>query len=358
MEPSGSYGDALRHQLRGLGASVYRVGSKRTHDAAELFDAVPSMHDAKAAAVLVRLHLAGLSTPWVESPDGVRALSAALSTLSLHQDHYLRNLNVLEALLARHWPELLEHMTLRSASMLALLSRVGGPCEVAASPSQAQALLHGMSHGLMKPERIAAAVGSASTTLGAPMLVSERQRMQHLAQELHRSLKAYKQAEQQVRELAESMPEVAHLGAVVGMVTAAVLVSEAGSPARYGCAQAYVKALGLNLREKSSGAHQGRPRFTKRGSSRARMVLWLATLRWVKSEPVVRAWYQRKVERDGGRKMAALGGVMRKLAKALYHVGHGEALDVHKLFDCARLGMEAVAGTQSTLANDAMEVAM
>jgi transposase len=86
-----------------------------------------------------------------------------------------------------------------------------------------------------------------------------------------------KHARQQVTELAEAMPEVSHLGAVVGMVTAAVLVSEAGSPARYGCAQAYLKALGLNLREKSSGAHQGRPRFTKRGSSRARMVLWLAT---------------------------------------------------------------------------------
>jgi hypothetical protein len=56
--------------------------------------------------------------------------------------------------------------------------------------------------------------------------------------------------------------------------------------------------------------------------------------------------------------MAALGGVMRKLAKALYHVGHGEALEVHKLFDCERLGLEAVAATQSALANDAMEVAM
>jgi len=358
MEPSGSYGDALRHQLRGLGAAVYRVGSKRTHDAAELFDAVPSMHDAKAAAVLVRLHLSGLSTPWVEPPERVRELSAALSTMSLHQQHYLRNLNVLEALLSRHWPELLEHVDLTSASMLALLSRVGGPCEVSASPAQAQTLLRSMSHGLMKPERIAGAVGSASATLGAPMLASERKRMQHLAEELHRSLKAYKQAKQQVNQLAQDMPEVARLGAVVGMTTAAVLVVETGSPEQFGCAQAYLKALGLNLREKSSGARQGRPTITKRGSSRARMVLWLAAMRWVQSEPVVRAWYQRKAQRDGGRKMAALTSVMRKLAKALYHVGRGEPLEVRKLFDCERLGLVAVADTQSMLAQDAMEVAM
>jgi hypothetical protein len=88
MEPSGSYGDALRHQLRELGAVVYRVGSKRTHDAAELFDAVPSMHDAKAAAVIVRLHLSGLSTPWVEPAEWMRELSAALDVMALHQEHY------------------------------------------------------------------------------------------------------------------------------------------------------------------------------------------------------------------------------------------------------------------------------
>jgi transposase len=333
MEPSGSYGDALRHRLRELGASVYRVGSKRTHDAAELFDAVPSMHDAKAAAVLVRLHLSGLSTPWQEPSEQLRELSAALSTMALHQEHYLRNLNVLESLLAR-------------------------PSEVASSQAEARALLHGMSRGLMKPERIAAAVGSAATTLGAPMLAAERERVSHLAEELHRTLKAYKHARQHVVELGKSVPEVAQLGAVVGMTTAAVLFAEVGSPKDFSCAQAYVKAFGLNLREKSSGAHQGRPSLTKRGSSRARMMLWLAVLRWVQHDAVAAAWYQRKVERDGGRKMPALGALMRKLATALYHVGRGVAFDVHKLFDCARLGVTDVELAQSTTTFEAMEVTM
>lgn len=358
MEPSGSYGDALRHRLRELGASVYRVGSKRTHDAAELFDAVPSMHDAKAAAVLVRLHLSGLSTPWEEPGEQLRELSAALSTMSLHQEHYLRNLNVLESLLARHWPELLTHVDLTSASMLALLSRMGGPSEVALSQEQARALLHGMSRGLMKPERIAAVVGSAATTLGAPMLAAERERVSHLAEELHRTLKACKHARQRVLELGKNVPEVAQLGAVVGMTTGAVLFAEVGSPKDFSCAQAYVKAFGLNLREKSSGAHQGRPSLTKRGSSRARMMLWLAVLRWVQRDAVAAAWYRRKVERDGGRKMPALGALMRKLAKALYHVGRGEAFDAHKLFDCARLGVTDVELAQSPTTLEAMEVTM
>jgi transposase len=190
------------------------------------------------------------------------------------------------------------------------------------------------------------------------MLAAETERVSHLAEELHRTLKAYKHARQHVVELGKSVPEVAQLGAVVGMTTAAVLFAEVGSPKDFSCAQAYVKAFGLTLREKSSGAHQGRPSLTKRGSSRARMMLWLAVLRWVQHDAVAAAWYQRKVERDGGRKMPALGALMRKLAKALYHVGRGEAFDVHKLFDCARLGVTDVELAQSTTTFEAMEVTM
>jgi len=45
MEPSGTYGDAVRGYLSGLGLAVYRVSPKRVHDAAEIYDGVPSLHD-------------------------------------------------------------------------------------------------------------------------------------------------------------------------------------------------------------------------------------------------------------------------------------------------------------------------
>jgi hypothetical protein len=56
--------------------------------------------------------------------------------------------------------------------------------------------------------------------------------------------------------------------------------------------------------------------------------------------------------------MAALAALMRKLAKALYHVGRGQPLDVHKLFDCERLGIVAATNTQPLPAVEAMEVTM
>ena len=52
----------------------------------------------------------------------------------------------------------------------------------------------------------------------------------------------------------------------------------------------------------------------------------------------MRAWYEAKVQRDGGKlKMKAVIAVMRKLARALWWVGRGEAFDAHKLFDSRRL---------------------
>lgn len=54
MESSGVYGDALRWQLHQRGIGVYRVSAKRVHDSVDVYDGVPSLHDAKATALIAR----------------------------------------------------------------------------------------------------------------------------------------------------------------------------------------------------------------------------------------------------------------------------------------------------------------
>lgn len=111
-----------------------------------------------------------------------------------------------------------------------------------------------------------------------------------------------------------------------------------GSPVDYASATSYVKAMGLNLKEKSSGKFKGQLKITKRGASIVRMYLYFVAMRMVKSDPVVRAWYEKKVRRDGGKlKMKALIAIMRKLAKALWYVGQGEVFDPSRLFNQATL---------------------
>ena len=62
-------------------------------------------------------------------------------------------------------------------------------------------------------------------------------------------------------------------------------------------------------------------------------------MRWPQQDPVIAAWYEKKVKRDGGLKSKAITAVMRKLALSLWHVARGEAFDSGKLFNTRALGI-------------------
>jgi transposase len=100
-------------------------------------------------------------------------------------------------------------------------------------------------------------------------------------------------------------------------------------PRHFGCAQAFQKAMGLNLKEKSSGRYVGQLKLTKRGSAKARKYLYFAAMRLLQTDPVVKEWYLRK--QDPKAKNKTVIALMRKLSKALWHVGRGQAFDATKL---------------------------
>ena len=63
-------------------------------------------------------------------------------------------------------------------------------------------------------------------------------------------------------------------------------------------------------------------------------------MRFVRKDPVIRAWYLKKVERDGRLpRYNALVAVMRKLGLAIWHVARGHPFDSRKLFDLKALGL-------------------
>jgi len=338
MESSGTYGDVLRHRLYDLGVPVYRVSGKRTHDAQEVYDGVPSLHDAKSAAILAKLHVDGVSTPWPPVAEEKRELRGAVELMDLYQERYLQLVHRLESWLARHWPELPEMLELTGATLLALVGRIGGPAQVAAAPEKARRLMRGMSHGLMDSAKIDRVVESAAHSLGVPPLPRELQALMAIADEAQRSLRAYTSAKTALEKLSMQSSSQRMAG-TVGKATAAVFTCFVGDPTLFPSTASYVKAFGLNLKEKSSGKHVGRLKITKRGSNRARHYIWLAACRWIQKDLAARAWYEKKVRRDGGAKSKALVALMRKLAQALFHIGRGDPYDASKLFNLDHLGL-------------------
>ena len=339
MEPSGTYGDALRGYLTDVGLAVYRVSPKRVHDAAELYDGVPSLHDAKSAYLIARVHLDGASARWEALSASRRDQHALVAELDLYQGQYQANLNRLEAYLNRHWPEVVRILAVNTVSLQTLIGEYGDPGQVAGHREAAARLLRRSGRGLLSTEKIAQALDSSETTLGVVCTAGERHLLRTLSQELLRTHKAIKAIEQRIGKAVDEDPVLTRMASVVGKTSSLVLQSTQGTPLDYPDPHSYLKGLGLNLKERSSGKHAGQLKITKRGPGKARKYLYFAALRWNHQDTVIATWYQHKVKRDGGLKGKALTALMRKLALALWHVARGEHFDSCKLFNAQALGI-------------------
>src|SRR5258708_892139 len=156
MESTGTYGDALRQALEDAKLPVYRVSAKATHDYAEIMDGVPSQHDGKDAAIVAELAAMGKSSLWPcqklsadeeELQEEVQWLDAQQTILQVWVGR-------LEALLARHWPEVTKLLALDSVTLLRTLTEYGGPQRLAQDP-KAQQKLTKWGRGLLLPEKVA-----------------------------------------------------------------------------------------------------------------------------------------------------------------------------------------------------------
>ena len=332
MEPTGTYGDALRQALTDAGLTVHRVGGKAASDYAEVFDGVPSAHDGKDAAVVAELAAIGKSRAWpMPEPSSwdakvegqVQWMDTQQAILQLWQGR-------LEGLLARHWPELTTIVPLKSVTLMRMLMHYGSPAAVARDPGAAKQIAAWGGYYL-KPVKVERLVESAKTTIGVRMTEEDAKLLQRFAEQAWQARTEVRQAQRELRRLAGQNATVERMAQVVAPATACVLYATVGDPHDYHCGEAYRKALGLNLKERSSGKYQGKLKITKRGPSLARRWLFFTALRQIKQSPV-RGWYEQKKRKDQDRGLGAVVAVMRKLALALYAVGaRGETFDAERL---------------------------
>jgi transposase len=333
MEPTGTYGDALRQALERVAVPVHRVSPKQASDYAEVFDGVPSQHDGKDAAVVAELAAQGRSWPWPlpVATEAEQELAYQVEWMDNQRRQMMLWCGRVEALLSRHWPEATRLLPLASATLLHCLARYGGPRGLAAA-SDALERLQDWGGPYLSAEKAQALVDSARRTAGVAMGRWEEKRQRRCARQIQQCRKEMRAARRRLRELTRHHAAIRAMGKVVGVPTACVLWVELGDPSAYHCGPAYRKAMGLNLAERSSGKWQGKLTISKRGSAQVRRWLYLAALRWVRQEPV-RGWYLRQKAQRRGQGKPALVGVMRKLALALYRIGgRGETFDQNQLY--------------------------
>lgn len=285
--------------------------------------------------MLAWLHATGkVSQRWQQRSDAERELIALSKMLDRATRWYLRLLNQLEAEMARVWPEAPKLLPLKRTSLLTLLKEIGGPGSVAADRDAAASLLKRAGRSFLKPDKVSAVIDSAVTTQGVSMLGLEEENLSDLASGVLQAKAKKKKLERRMNTEARKRA-AATLCDFAGGPTTGIFYAAGLDPSKFEAPAQLLKAFGLNLWENSSGTGKvSGLHISKRGSGRARRWLFLLALRTVEGNAIVESWYRKKVARDGGKvKMKAIVAVMRKLVRAIWHVGRGECFDASKLFD-------------------------
>ena len=342
MEPTGTYGDPLRYQMHVRSIPVFRVSNKHVHDAAEVFDRSASKHDAKDACLIAWLHVHDRSTRWEPLSAERRAVRALIAQRELYDEPLRSIITHMEPILARHFPELEKLFDLgRGKTPFRLLEHYGSPKNIAAAGEQNLAeFLKKVSRKTPEPKFVQDLITAARTTSGDPLVKSERELIQRMATEVLRLMNMRDEVDARIKESIETVPSAQAMRPLLGAVTAAVTFAFLGAPSEYGSAAAFEKATGLNLIERSSGekSEKSPKHIIKRGPGIVRKYLFLASMRLVKDDPIVKAWYHERKSYKAEDKIKALIAVERKLCRALFHVASGHTFEARKLFDAHRLG--------------------
>ena len=340
LESTGTYGEAVRYAMTAASLEVHRISGKASSDYKEIFDGVPSQHDGKDAAIIAELTCFEKGTPWPFEPpsEAEQELRHQVQRMDIFRNDATAWTGRLEAMLAEHWPELTTLIKLNSATLIKTIIHYGSPARLAADP-EARKRLRNWGRSKLTAEKIESILASARTTKGTPIGDLRMEWFREIAVELQRSLVEVTACQKRLRKIAQSHELMRPYIEAVGPVTLCVLWSTVGDPRNYDSSGAYLKALGLNLKELSSGKRQGQVAITKRGSSLARKYLFFWAMRGVQHASLER-WYESftKVGKSSKgqsdhRRMKGLVALMRKLCRSLWYASkHETAFDYTKVF--------------------------
>jgi transposase len=340
LESTGTYSEAIRYAMTKASLEVHRVSGKGVSDYKELFDGVPSQHDGKDAAMIAELTHFGKGTawPWIPSSQTDQVIKHQVTRLSAFSNQSNQWIGRLEAILAKHWPELTGLLKLSRVTLQKVCQHYGSPAALVCDDNARQQLRR-WGGALLTFTKIDAILESARTTAGLPMDASEIAWLQEIASEVLLASAQIKLCEKKLRGLANAHDQMKPYVKSIGAVTLCTIWATVGDPSKYTSSGAFLKALGLNLKELSSGKRKGELAITKRGPSLARKILFFWALRSVK-HPAIKRWYVgfQKVGRGKSgtsehRKMKGLISLLRKLCRSLWYCqAHSLPFDYAKVF--------------------------
>jgi transposase len=334
IEFAGHYGYTFAEFLRGQGFVIVTMPSVVTKRLREVEDNSPRKDDAKDAAQICKLVGAGLFVNYAAlSPlvAGMRVLATERHRLAVEETRLRIRL---QAILDLAWPEFTTHFPhVNMLTPRALLRRWPVAADIAAAnPRTVYALMRRVSQNHFKPARAKAFVAAAQASIAIRRDTDARR------SELHRLLDRWDLVRDQIATietelsaLVEQHPGAKALTTIpeVGVVCAATLVAEVGTPEGFESPRQVLKLAGMNLARRESGISlRSRLKQTKRGRPLLRRQLFLLAGRWCRTGAPYRHAFLALAERNGGSKISAICALARRMVPMLLHVMQtGEPFD-------------------------------
>jgi len=145
---------------------------------------------------------------------------------------------------------------------------------------------------------------------------------------------------QEVTNVLEQIPFVKQILAIKGIseISLAGILGEAGDLSGFAHGNALLRHAGLHLAEASSGKWKGQIVLSKRGRSRLRRYLFLATMSLVMNNPEFKALHSNNVKVKKIKKMKSIMKLCRKLARVIVGIArNGSAYKPEMVFPLEQL---------------------
>jgi transposase len=332
LEFGGHYGFTFAHDLARRGYQIVTVLPSVTKKLKEVEDNSPRKDDAKDAGQICKLLSQGFFVHYAfldETVAQLRILATERHRLGVEET---RLKNRLQAALDTAWPEFVESFSdVDKPTPRALLARWPVAEDVARASTRALlTLVKEVLRNHITPERVRTLQATAKTNIA--LRTGMEARRGEIARLLTRWDLLIAQIEDVERQLGVLVDQ--HRGAKalltvpgIGVVCAATLIAEIGSPETFDSPRQVLKLAGMNLSRRQTGISlEGRPKQTKRGRPLLRRQLFLLAGRWCQTRGLYREQYERHCLTQP--KVSAMCAVARKLVPTLLHLMKtGESFD-------------------------------
>lgn len=338
MESTGHYWFNFADWLVKQGIEVMVVNPATTKRNKENRDNTPSKSDPKDALVIAECVSRGFYTQYHQPCEKFQNLRAHMANRERWVSESVRLKNQLHRWLDLYFPEFAEMFPdLDSLRSLATLREFPAPSDLnGLTPEdvveawgkhmQRPGGVSGLRRAKELLERAKRSAGETTT------LKAAKWDLQHLLDRYEQIQKILGDYAEKAEDMLADMPGNEELKSVgLSATLRAAILAFGGDLRHFDHGDQLLRKAGLNLAERSSGKHKGKVKLSKRGSSRLRKYLFLATLQLVANQPAFQRWHEHNVKSKRMTKMKSIVKLMGKLARILVAiVVKGESFQAEK----------------------------